>query len=316
MEKKVKHTLLRIPGYRGYQSLEDRRDDDKRLRQAISVQLDGMVDSLTRVAAQLASERKIQQISAIERLVSSTRHISDRVRTATYGYGGLFSAQPVGAGVLDQVRQFDEAFQQEVSTLDAALKRLASTPEGPLEVDIKAYSDEIVRLNALFDARSTVVDTAQPTEDASILAMLSPVVVVKESPIASLKLGDAFSVLGDDYIVEAVVRFDEDYRHLQLVRVGKDATGNDLWLSGGTTGDLPSARLTEGVETTSVLGAGVRAEVTVTTREQSSDAAPGQYWYGTTDADNAAMRYVVGNETRNFVGKLIVDEDVEVYGQA
>src|SRR5688572_30291716 len=156
LERRISKKLFEIPGYRGYRSLEDRRDDDRRVRDAIAGALGDTTESLTRLSARLAEERKLQQISGIERLVGTTRHLADRVRTASYGYGGLFSQQPVGAIALDQLKQFDVAFQNEVATLDEIAGRLGSSPEGPLPVDISAYSVEIVRLNRLFDARTQV----------------------------------------------------------------------------------------------------------------------------------------------------------------
>jgi hypothetical protein len=264
----------------------------------------------------LAEERKLQQISGVERLVGNTRHLADRVRTASYGYGGLFTQQPVGAIALDQLRQFDVAFQNEVATLDEIAERLSSSPEGPLPVDIAAYSDELVRLNRLFDARTQVVESAQPSQDAEVLSLLEPAAAPVVSPIASLNLGDAFSVLGDDFIVDAVVILREPERTVQLVRAGNDPDGQAIWFFGGTTGDVPSARLSKAERGTVNVASGRNAEMTITTRDGANESVPAQYAYTASTGDAVTFWYSVGNETRSFAGTSIVDADIQVYGQA
>ncbi len=316
LEQRISKKLFDIPGYRGYRSLEDRRDDDRRVRDAIAGALGNTTESLTRLSARLAEERKLQQISGIERLVGNTRHLADRVRTASYGYGGLFSQQPVGAIALDQLKQFDVAFQNEIAALDDIAGRLASSPEGPLPVDISAYSDELVRLNKLFDARTQVVETAQPSQDAQVLSLLEPPVAPKVSPISGLTLGDAFSVLGDDFIVDAVVTFREPERSVQLVRAGDDPDGQAIWFVGGTTDNVPSSRLREGDRESVTVASGRNAEMTIATRDGSNESVPAQYAYTASTGDAVTFWYSVGNETRSFAGTSIVDADIQVYGQA
>jgi hypothetical protein len=316
LERRISKKLFDIPGYRGYRSLEDRRDDDRRVRDAIASALGNTSSTLTRLGARLAEERKLQQISGVERLVGNTRHLADRVRTASYGYGGLFTQQPVGAIALDQLKQFDVAFQNEVATLDEIAERLSSSPEGPLPVDIAAYSDELVRLNRLFDARTQVVESAQPSQDAEVLSLLEPPAAPVVSPVSSLNLGDAFSVLGDDFIVDAVVILREPERTVQIVRAGNDPDGQAIWFVGGTTGDVPSARLSEAERGTVNVASGRNAEMTITTRDGANESVPAQYAYTASTGDAVTFWYSVGNETRSFAGTSIVDADIQVYGQA
>ncbi len=316
MERRISKKLFEIPGYRGYRSLEDRRDDDRRVREAIAGALGDTTGALTRLSARLAEERKLQQISGIERLVGTTRHLGDRVRTARYGYGGLFSQQPVGAVALDQLKQFDVAFQNEIAALDEIAGRLTNSPEGPLPVDITAYGDEIVRLNKLFDARTQVVETAQPSQDAEVLTLLEPPAAPKISPISGLVLGDAFSVLGDDFIVDAVVTFREPERTVRLVRAGDDPDGQTIWFLGGTTEDVPSSRLGEGDRGSVNVAGGRNAEMTIETGDGTNEMVPVRYAYTASTGDAVTFWYSVGNETRSFAGTSIVDADIQVYGQA
>lgn len=320
MDKQISSTITsllhRVPGYTGYRSLEDRRDDDRRLRDAVADQIDAIVTSLGGVSASLAAERKLTHISVIERLVGAARLLGDRVRNASYGYGGIFTERSVDSVAIEQLRQFDAAFKSDVDNLQSLAQRLASSPEGPLDTDISAYQDELNRLSRLFDARTEVVDTARPNRDSGVLAMLEPTIEPRPSPISTLKVKDAFSVLGDDFIVDAAMTFTGDSGSLNLVRAGKDDQGKDLWFAGGSDGSTPTARLTESEAGAGETSNGTTATLTVATTESKNPEVPAQYGYtGGTDS-SVSLWYTVGNETRHFTGTAVDISDIQVYGQA
>lgn len=312
IERRIRDTLNAIPGYQGYRSLENRRDDDRRVRESIADDLLAVAGTLTRSGSRLVEQRKLQHVSAIERLVGDTRHLADRVRTATYGYGGLFSNRDVGAVVLDQIRQFDEAFLAEAAALDAIAGRLAGSSEGPLSTDIDAYRTEITRLNRLFDARSEVVDTAQPAQDAEVLALLEPTAPVVLSPVVGLARGDAIAILGDNYLVDAIVRIGSGDDAVTLARLGIDDNGNPLWLIGGDTATFTTTLGHQSSGNVPVGSVSKRAEASIETADDSRSGVPVQYGTGA----NGSFWYTIGNETRVFEGSPVVDADIQVYGQA
>ena len=316
MERTIGNLLNSLPGYTGYRSKEDRRDDDRRLREAIAKSLDGTTATLTGVSAKLAQARSLTHISTIERLVGSTRQLADRVRTASYGYGGIFSDRSVDEFALDQLRQFDNAFQQEAAKLDSLANRLAGSAGGPLETDIQAYEAELLRLGTLFDARGAVVDTARPNQDASVLALLEPPATPRVSPFSALRIGDALSVLGDDYIVDATVTFTERERTVTLARVGEGSDGNATWLVGGTTEDVGSATLTEAPADSISTASGRTAQAVVASKAETGESVPAQYAYTATNGSTVTFWYSIGGETRSYTGKSIEDSDISVYGQA
>jgi hypothetical protein len=316
LEKRIESLLTQVPGYTGYRGREDRRDDDRRLRESIAGSLDRTVSTLTRVGATLAEQRKLAQISMIERLVGTTRLLGDRVRTATYGYGGIFTERSVDEFALDQLRQFDHSFQQETASLDELANRIANSPEGPLDVDLAAYQNELNRLGQLFDARSAVVDTARPNRDASVLAMLEPPVEETPSPLAALRIGDALSILGDNYLVDATITFSEPDRQVTLARVGEGEDGAAQWLIGGTTADIPSAKLSEQSAGAVSTASGRAAQAVVATGSQAKEGVGAQYAYTANAGETVTFWYSIGGETRSFAGTVVEDADIEVYGQA
>lgn len=316
LERKLNELLAKVPGYTGYRTKEDRRDDDRRLRETISASLDTTVRTLTGLNADLARQRKLTHISAVERLAGATRLLADRVRTASYGYGGVFSDRSIDEFALDQMRQFDAAFQEEARSLDELAHRLANTPEGPLDVDMEAYQTELDRLGLLFDARGEVVESARPNRDAAVLSLLEPKAEPEPSPLASLRVGDTLSILGDNFLVDATVTFTEPHRSLTLSRVGADPDGKSQWLLGSTAADMKSARLVETDGDRAEPGTGRSAQARVTARTDSKEGVAARYGYTATADGNVSFWYALGSESRFFQGNVVEDDDVEVYGQA
>ena len=319
MDKRIISTiddlLNRVPGYAGYRDKEDRRDDDRRLREAIASKLDGIVTELTRVSARLADQRKLTHISTVERIVGTTRHLADRVRTTSYGYGGIFTDQSVDEFALEQLRQFDVRFQQEVESLANLGERIATSPEGPLDADLNAYQDELNRLGQLFDARSEVVETARPNRDAAVLSLLASNPPPMPSALLGLKRGDTLSVAGENYIVDATVIFSEPAGTIRLSRIGTDDAGAGVWLMAGTVAGVEPTRLVEG-GTAGDTGRERTAEVTVDARGGTREGVGARYAYTAGTGGEISFWYAIGEETRSFRGEPITENDVVIFGQA
>ncbi len=160
------------------------------------------------------------------------------------------------------------------------------------------------------------METAKPNRDAAVLEMLDPTSQPKPSPLASLRIGDTLSILGDNYLVDATVTLREADRHLTLARVGDSPDGGRQWLLGATAGDIKSARLTETDAGSDIPAGGRPAEAQVATGAESKQGAAARYGYTSNPDGSVSFWYALGNESRFFTGAGIEDADVEVYGQA
>ena len=315
IDRKIRDTLNAIPGYGGYRSLEDRRDDDKRVRETIATEIAASGAFLTSAGSKAVEARKLNQVSAIERLVGDTRHLADRVRSATYGYGGLFSSRDVSAAVLDQMKQFDDAFLTEAATLQDIAQTIGSATPG--EANLEAYEAEIDRLQRLFTERSKIVDTAQPSRDAEVLNLLEPPAPLALSPVVGLARGDAFSILGENYLVDALVIIGEGDQRLVLARIGENSGGQTEWLLGGNTATVPTARLVQtGTTAPATISTPRRGEATIVTAADTQRNVPIQYEVATGGGSDVTFWYTIGTETRVLSGPSVVDGDIVVYGQA
>lgn len=140
-----KKILAKIPGFKGYIERGDRRMSDKILREKIADEFETHYQRVSSLQRDLINQGELQYIDDLEASALKLRQFIDRVRTASYGYAGLFDAIKIKQDELDQVYQYDYALLElsdEVSAavdnvetsigtegLDAALRHLQTTSQ-------------------------------------------------------------------------------------------------------------------------------------------------------------------------------------------
>ena len=223
-ERKIRDALDRVPGYRGYRLKEERRDADRHVRAAIADAYAVELARVERIGRDLANARRLGEISTVERASQAIRHYIDRVRSATPGYGGLFGDRDIDGIALDQLRLFDESLLLGVDELQPAIDRLeadfaAGLPLGPA-ADTVASSVESQILR--FNTRQEVIDTGQAASRDGVLAALRPIAEVIPPDVYSALPGDAISILGDDFLVDAKIDVDGRPQSFRLFRIARD----------------------------------------------------------------------------------------------
>ncbi len=312
--ERITNLLNRIPGYTGYRDKENRRDEDKRIRDAVASEVTAQVDRLNQYSAELSAEREFEHLSRVETLVGQIRMLGDRIRTASYGYGGIFTERSVDETALDQLRQFDKSLEREVASLGTALDRLTGTM--PPEADaVKALNDEVNRLGRLFDARTSVIDEGKPSRDEQVLALLEVNEEKVPSPLLSVKKNETLSVLGDNYIANATMHLATDEGSIHLVRVTEDVE-DATWLMGSDIAGVPSARLTESSTDTPGYQTMSRASATVDTENGRQEGIAARYAMRTGGSQDVELVIQIGDSARVYRGNEISDMDIEVYGAA
>jgi hypothetical protein len=312
--ERISNFLNRIPGYTGYRDKENRRDEDKRIREAIANEVTAQVDRLNQYSAELSAQREFTHLSRLESLIGQVRLLGDRIRTASYGYGGIFTEREVDATALDQLRQFDLSMEREVGGLDRAIAALTATMP-PDDDAVRGLNDELNRLQRLFDARSGVIDEGKPSRDEAVLALLEINEEKAPSPLLSVRKNETLSVLGDNYIANAVMSLTTDAGPLHLIRVSEDQE-NAIWLLGSGISGVPSARLTESATDIPGYQTMNRASAIVDTENGRQEGIAAQYAIRTGGANDVELVIMVGDSARAYRGNEISDLDVEVYGAA
>ncbi|MCO5215094.1 MAG: hypothetical protein M9950_02925 [Thermomicrobiales bacterium] len=304
-------TLNRVPGYKGYRDKEDRRDEDKRVREAVADAIVSSIDRLTAYNATLAAARSFDALTKLEAEVGQIRLLADRIRHATYGYGGIFTEDSVDANALEQLRLFDAALLREADGLAAAVDSVTSTTP-PGDEAMAALTGERNRLTTLFNGRSSVVDQATPSKDEAVIDLLAIPEVIEPSPLLQAKKGDALSVLGDNFIANGVVKLSAATGETILLRVTTESEGA-TWLLGSSDPNIDSARLTEGVAVDGTTTGITPASASVDTAQGKQTDIAARYSYEDLGDNQVVFTLALGDSIVSYSGSTIVDGDIEVY---
>ena len=150
--------LAKIPGYKGYKEKELRREADKMLRDHIANRMRTVKTQLDGLQQDLISSAKFDLLDETGSAATQIQTFIDRVRTAAYGYGGLFSADRVKEDDLDRVYEFDTALVSYADRIEGAIARAREGLETEeLKSLILMIRDLAREANAVFDERKDVL---------------------------------------------------------------------------------------------------------------------------------------------------------------
>jgi hypothetical protein len=122
----LENLVRRIPGYGGYKEKELRREADKLLRMEVAAKLDDQRKRLTELQNQLISQAQIEFLDDLERAVMKLQLLIDRIKTASYGYAGLFDAVKVKEPQLDALYDFDNHMLDSVDDVASDVDQVSS----------------------------------------------------------------------------------------------------------------------------------------------------------------------------------------------
>ena len=117
--------VLKIPGFGGYKEKEQRREADKLLRLHVARQYEAQLARLNSLQTDLAAQGDLKTVLTLERAAMKLQLLIDRIKTASYGYAGLFDAVKVDDAALDRLYAFDEGLLEGAERLAAVLDRMA-----------------------------------------------------------------------------------------------------------------------------------------------------------------------------------------------
>jgi hypothetical protein len=154
--------ISKIPGYHGYKEKENRRAADKLLREQLAGQLDGQRRRLAELQRDLLEGGGLLFVDDLERAVTKVQKLADSIRTASYGYAGLFDAVKVKEEELDALYAFDEEMLSQVSAIQAAIDALAEAigASGDVKGAIRSLVSAAEEANITWKNRASAITGA------------------------------------------------------------------------------------------------------------------------------------------------------------
>jgi hypothetical protein len=147
-----------IPGFSGYMNRETRRDADKLLRETIANRYSEQLSRISDLQVQLVSSGGIDWVDDLQDSATRLRRFIDMVRTAAYGYAGLFDAVKVNEAELAKLYQFDLALLDNVSKVAAAIDNVEASIGGDgMAAAVRNLSSVVAEANITYERRKEVL---------------------------------------------------------------------------------------------------------------------------------------------------------------
>lgn len=155
----IERLLKGLPGIRGYVDKEMRRDADKRLRELIAQELEIQKQALLEVQRMLLEGKGLLWLDNIDQAVQKLQILIDRIKTASYGYAGLFDPVKIREEQLDALHRFDQALANRTVDIKMAISSLqkAVSENGDIAAATRKLTDLLADLNNLYSKRHEAV---------------------------------------------------------------------------------------------------------------------------------------------------------------
>ncbi len=155
----LERTFAGLPGVKGYKEKELRREADKTVRELLARDLDEQRKRLQALQVDLLSAGGLQWVDDVERAVNKLQTLTDRIRTASYGYAPLFDDVKVKEPQLEALAQFDQQMVERVGALQAEVDKLAAavTAREGIGDAATALTDHVAMLNTVWGHRQEAI---------------------------------------------------------------------------------------------------------------------------------------------------------------
>ncbi len=153
---KLEEMVKDIPGYKGYKEKEVRREADRLVRLKVARGFEEQRRRLNSIVAELANAGRLRVLMALDRALMRLQLLIDRLKTASYGYAGLFDAIKVREAELDALYDYDAALVDSVDRVKALIDAVAAAEK----------DEEVTEAgNALLAALDEINDTFSKRQD-------------------------------------------------------------------------------------------------------------------------------------------------------
>ncbi len=155
---KLEEMAKDLPGYKGYKDKEVRRQADKLIRMKVARGFEEQRGRLNSIAMQLADAGRLRVLLTVDRSLMRLQFLIDRLKTASYGYAGLFDAIKVKEAELDALYEYDAALLDDVEKVRMLIDAVDSAED---DDQVTKAGNELLaaleEINETFSKRQDVI---------------------------------------------------------------------------------------------------------------------------------------------------------------
>ncbi len=146
-----------IPGFKGFQDRELRREVDRMQREQLSRDLTALKGSVRAAARDYTDAGQIGVLHLFERLDRKLDGLSQAVRFAEYGVSGFFDVVKIGEAELAQLYEFDLGFLEGVRSLGDRIGAIPAPGDGDAKAAVDPIVDEVDAMARRWSDRKAVI---------------------------------------------------------------------------------------------------------------------------------------------------------------
>ncbi|MEA3335315.1 MAG: hypothetical protein U9R25_05350 [Chloroflexota bacterium] len=156
----VEDVVSGVPGIKGYKEKELRRESDYEVRKLLARRLDEQKGRLDGIMVELTNSGQLLVLGDLDRAGKKLQLLTDRIRTASYGYAPLFDSVRVKEAQLDALAEFDDNLFQDVDRVAKIidnLTTLSGRPDPEWKEASWALSSVLDNMNIAYNRRDEVI---------------------------------------------------------------------------------------------------------------------------------------------------------------
>jgi hypothetical protein len=148
----------KIPGFRGFQDRELRREVDKMQREYLAGSIADLKGVVRDRARSYTDAAQIGSLHLFDRLDRRLDGLSQAIRFSDYGVTGFFDVEKIGEGELEKVYEFDLSLLGEIEDLTGALSAIPSPGQGDPEAGVEVALQRLSELEEKWSGRGTIIN--------------------------------------------------------------------------------------------------------------------------------------------------------------
>jgi hypothetical protein len=161
-EDVFKKIASKVPGFSGYIERQSRRDSDKLLRDMLADRFRELEKRVSALQRELIAGGDIHYVDDLEASAIKLRTFSDRIRTATRGYSGLFDAVKINETELAVIYGYDATMLDLIDEIDRAIDLIAeSVGTDGMPAAIRNLNTKAEECIGIFNRRDEIVLSSQ-----------------------------------------------------------------------------------------------------------------------------------------------------------
>ena len=153
----------KIPGFRGFQDRELRREVDKQQREYLAGEMTRLKSDLRKVAERYTDAGKIGVLHLFDRLDRRMDGVAGAIRYSDYGATGFFDVNKVDEAALEKLYRFDLGVLDDLSALADSLEAIPQAGDADPMPFLEAALERLQKLEEKWASRESAVNKVVQT---------------------------------------------------------------------------------------------------------------------------------------------------------